>query len=81
MTSKLFRTILSLAIGWLLLTPVASAATNSSSLEHQIHRELVTLPYYSLFDNVSFELNDSTVTLSGEVWWPALKKSAERVVG
>ena len=80
MTSKLYKSILSFAIGWFLFTTAAFAATNPS-LEHQIHRELVTLPYYSMFDNVSFELDGSQVTLSGEVWWPALKRSVERVVG
>ena len=81
MTRKLYQPMLSFVIGWFLFTTVASAATNSSSLEHKIHRELVTLSDYSMFDNVSFELDGSRVTLSGEVWWPALKKSAERVVG
>jgi len=81
MTSKLYKSMLSFVIGWFLFTTVASAATNSSSLEQNIRRELVTLSYYSMFDNVSFELDGSQVTLSGEVWWPALKKSAERVVG
>ena len=42
---------------------------------------MVTLPCYSIFDNVSFELEGSKVTLTGEVWWPALKRSIEWVVG
>ncbi len=81
MTSKLYQPMLSFVIGLFLFTTVASAATNSSSLEQKIRRELVTLSYYSMFDNVNFELDGSQVILSGEVWWPALKKSAERVVG
>jgi osmotically-inducible protein OsmY len=72
--------MLSFVIGWFLFTTVASAAKNTST-EQDIRRELVTLSYYSMFDNVSFELEASRVILSGEVWWPALKKSAERVVG
>ena len=79
MTSKLYKLMLSCVMGWFLFTTAAFAAA-SSSLEHQIHRELVTQPYYSMFDNVSFELDGSQVTLSGEVWWPALKRSVERVV-
>ena len=80
MTRNFYRSMLSFVIGWFLLTSVAFAATNSSSLENQIHRALATLPYYSMFDNVAWELDGSSVTLSGEVWWPALKKSVERVV-
>ncbi len=81
MTRKFYRSMLSFVIGWFLFTAVASATTNSSSLEQNIRHELVTLSYYSIFDNVSFELEGSNVTLTGEVWWPALKKSIERVVG
>ncbi len=81
MTRKFYRSMLTFVIGWFLLTSVAFAVTTPSSLENQIHRELVTLPYYSIFDNVAFKLDGSSVTLTGEVWWPALKKSIERVVG
>jgi osmotically-inducible protein OsmY len=72
--------MLGFVIGWFLFTTVASATT-TSSLEQNLRREMVTLPYYSIFDNVSFELEGSNVTLTGEVWWPALKRSIERVVG
>ena len=81
MTSKLYISMLSFVIGWFLFTTVASATTSSSSLEQNLRRKMVTLPYYSIFDNVSFELEGSNVTLTGEVWWPALKRSIERVVG
>lgn len=80
MTSKLYKSMLSFVIGWFLFTTVASATT-ASSLEQNLRREMVTLPYYSMFDNVTFELEGSNVTLTGEVWWPALKRSIERVVG
>ena len=80
MTSKLYKWMLSFVIGWFLFTTVASATT-ASSLEQNLRREMVTLPYYSMFDNVTFELEGSNVTLTGEVWWPALKRSIERVVG
>ncbi|MDA2927246.1 BON domain-containing protein [Acidobacteria bacterium AH-259-G07] len=82
MRSNIYKSILSFVIGWVLLSTVAFATTNlDSSLEGKIRRELATLSYYSMFDNLSFRLDGSKVTLSGEVWWPALKKSAQRVVG
>ncbi len=66
------------------LTPAANAAKASepglSRIENQVRKELVTLPYYSLFDNFTFKVDGSTVTLMGKVTRPTLKKSAERVV-
>ena len=81
MRNKFYKSLLSFVIGWVLLSTVAFASTtDTSSVGPEIRRELVTLPYYSMFDNLSFQLDGSEVTLSGEVWWPALKKSVERAV-
>ena len=41
---------------------------------------LVMLPYYSLFDNLSYRVDGSTVTLFGQVTRPTLKSDAENVV-
>lgn len=46
----------------------------------QITRELVTLPYYGVFDDLSFEIRGRTVILHGQVVRPTLKSSAEAVV-
>ncbi|MEZ5351850.1 MAG: BON domain-containing protein [Bryobacteraceae bacterium] len=46
----------------------------------QVRHELVMLPYYGVFDNFAYKVNDGTVTLMGEVTRPTLKSSAERVV-
>ncbi len=46
----------------------------------KIRKELVTLPFYSVFDNLSFKLEDGTVTLYGQVSRPTLKSDAKRVV-
>jgi hyperosmotically inducible protein len=47
-------------------------------LIRQIRRELVTLPYYGVFDWLEFELRpDSTVVLRGYVVRPTTKKDAE----
>ena len=51
-----------------------------SRTERQVRHELITLPYYSVFDNFSFRVDGSKVTLMGAVTRPTLKKSAERVV-
>lgn len=38
------------------------------------------LPYYGVFDNLSFRVDGSAVTLMGEVTRPTLKSDAENVV-
>jgi hyperosmotically inducible protein len=49
-------------------------------LEREVRRELVMLPFYSLFDNFSFRVDGYTVTLMGKVSRPTLKSDAENVV-
>lgn len=46
----------------------------------EIRNELVTLPFYGIYENLSFRLDGGTVTLLGQVTRPTLKSSAERVV-
>lgn len=38
------------------------------------------LPYYGVFDNLSYKVDGGTVTLMGQVTRPTLKSSAEKVV-
>jgi hyperosmotically inducible protein len=56
----------------------------SSAAENRIAREvrhrLVMLPYYGVFDDLGFRVEDGTVTLIGEVVRPTLKSDAEHVV-
>ena len=49
-------------------------------LEREVRRELVTLPFYSLFDQFSFRVDGYSVTLMGKVSRPTLKSDAENVV-
>ena len=47
----------------------------------EVRHELVTLPYYSVFDWLQFEVQgDGTVTLLGQVTRPTLKSDAGNVV-
>ncbi len=69
------------------LTMVAAlpsvAATNTTDefkLVEKVRKELVTLPFFSVFDNFSFNYKDGVVTLMGQVTRPTLKSDAERVV-
>jgi len=49
-------------------------------LAKKVRKELVTLPWYGVFDNLAYEINGSTVTLSGQVVRPSTRKDAERRV-
>jgi hyperosmotically inducible protein len=55
-------------------------AAGTARLAHEVRHELVMLPYYGVFDNLEYQVNDSTVTLLGEVTRPTLKSDAENVV-
>ncbi len=58
----------------------ASTKTTPKPLDERVRHELVMLPYYSVFDNLSFRVDGSTVTLFGQVVWPSLKSDAENAV-
>jgi hyperosmotically inducible periplasmic protein len=50
------------------------------NLIREVRHQLVLLPYYSVFDNLSFRVEGDTVTLEGQVVRPTLKSDAEGVV-
>ena len=49
-------------------------------LEKQVRHQLVMLPWYSVFDNLAFQVNGDKVTLMGQVTRPTLKSDAEAAV-
>jgi len=51
-----------------------------TALEKRVHRELVRLPYFSVFDNLEFRVDDYRVTLTGQVTRPSLRRDAEKLV-
>jgi hyperosmotically inducible protein len=61
----------------LLLLPLAMFAAD---LVKEVRHELVTLPYYGVFDNIAYRVDGSKVTLFGQVREPKLKSDAERAV-
>ena len=60
--------------------PYVAGPANQSRLAQQVRHELLMLPYYSIFDDLAFRINASTVTLLGSVTRPTLKSDAENVV-
>ncbi len=68
----------------LLLAVVPSVAMAQGAIDPQLNkrvrRELVTLPYYGVFDNLAYSINGGNVTLYGEVVRPSTRSDAERRV-
>ena len=59
----------------------ANPKVDGTNLAERVRHQLVMLPYYSVFDNLEFQVEDNgTVTLSGEVTRPFLKSDAVNVV-
>jgi hyperosmotically inducible protein len=60
--------------------PLFGRAPQPGDLGDQVRHELVMLPYFTIFDDLSYEVDGSTVILSGDVTRPVLKSDAENVV-
>jgi hyperosmotically inducible protein len=52
---------------------------SQANLIKQVRRSLIMLPYYTVFDDLGFRVNGSTVTLVGAVTNPVLKSDAGNV--
>jgi hyperosmotically inducible protein len=53
----------------------------SDRITKEVRHELVMLPFYGVFDNLTYKVDaDGTVTLLGQVSRPTLKSDAENVV-
>jgi len=53
---------------------------SDARLIKEVRHQLLMLPYYSVFDDLGFRINGTTVTLVGDVTRPVLKSDAENVV-
>jgi hyperosmotically inducible protein len=67
------------------LTAVSSVAlmaqtAENPQLQKKVRHELVMLPYFTVFDNMSYRIDNGVVTLIGQVTRPMLKSDAENVV-
>jgi hyperosmotically inducible periplasmic protein len=57
-----------------------SGARSQDRVTREVRHELVMLPYYGVFDNLSYRVDGGTVTLMGQVTRPTLKNDAGNVV-
>lgn len=69
-----------LALGMSSMVPGKTAPRSQERLEREVRHELVMLPYYGVFDNLMFKVEDYKVTLMGEVTRPTLKSDAEAII-
>jgi osmotically-inducible protein OsmY len=80
-------TVLLVLVALLAASPHALAAAQKQKepkagedLIREVRHQLVLLPYYSVFDNLSFKVEGSKVILLGQVVRPTLKSDAGNVV-
>jgi BON domain len=71
-------------VGFLVVAAIARAQAQPALSELQITDKariaLLGLPYYGVFDLLSFEVRGNSATLGGEVYRASLKKEAEEAV-
>jgi len=77
------KPVLSMILGLPLIftspAPAQIPPTNDRIVK-EVRHELVMLPYYNVFDNLTFSVKGDTVTLVGQVTNPTLKSDAGNVV-
>ncbi len=57
-----------------------SKKTADKSIEQRINHELRMLPYYGVFDHITYQVNGGTVVLRGKVYSPGTRNSAASAV-
>ena len=81
--TKIYRVAIGI-FATLLLTILPTVALAQGAIDPQlnrrIRRELVTLPYYGVFDNLAYSVNGGDVTLYGQVVRPTTRSDAARRV-
>ncbi len=78
--------VLSIAILGLTISDVRAQSFSDNgkrsvrSIEQQVFKQIIKLPYYGVFDNIAFQVKGDIVYLTGKVVRPTTRKSAKRVV-
>jgi hyperosmotically inducible periplasmic protein len=64
----------------LLAASFAFATTPQPKSMEKVRKELASLPYYGVYDNLEYKIEGNTVTLYGQVVKPVTRSDAERRV-
>jgi hyperosmotically inducible protein len=72
--------VLSIVLGQRALGQAEGSSQSDVRIQREVRHELLMLPYFGVFDNISFQVNGGTVTLMGQVTRPVTKSDAENVV-
>ena len=68
------------ALAWPGAQTKAAEDRSQSAIAREVRHELLTLPFYGVFDNLTFRVDGSAVTLLGQVTRPTLKIDAVKAV-
>ena len=79
-TQKLLTTFAALTLLGGTLAYAEGGGGGTKGFSDQVRHELVMLPYYSVFDELSYRVDGGKVTLFGNVTQPYLKSNAENAV-
>ena len=70
----------------MLAVPFAYGASSAvgdkppKTMDEKVRHEINMLPYYGVFDDLSYRVDGDKVTLFGQVWQPTLKRDTENAV-
>jgi len=62
------------------LDPYLRGPADENTLIKEVRHNLLMLPYFGVFDDLGFNVNGTTITLTGQVTKPTLKDDADRAV-
>jgi hyperosmotically inducible protein len=62
------------------LDPYVTGPAGEAQIIKEVRHQLVTIPYYNVFDDLGFTVNGGTVTLVGQVTQPVVKDDAGKAV-
>jgi len=80
MKAKFVKISLTLALAALTVPMFGKTIDPKGDLPDAVRHQLVMLPYYSVFDDLQFSVDNGVVTLAGDVTRPVLKSDAANVV-
>ncbi|HEX6285362.1 MAG TPA: BON domain-containing protein [Pyrinomonadaceae bacterium] len=77
MYQKLARVFVLILASGIFVTAQDAMGQTNPRIVREVRHELVTLPYYGVFDWLEYEVNNGTVILRGQVVRPTTKSDAE----